>query len=105
MARSVANLVILRKPKRWRLQFRLRTLLITMGVVAVPLALVARRMDYKRSERAGVAEIISLGGVVWYDWQDAEEDVAPPGPQWLRSLSLIASWFLMQEARGEKKIG
>ena len=82
--------------RRW-LQFRLRTLLLIVAVLCVPLAWVAWKMDHKRHERAVIAELERLGGEVLYDWQgkrlgetwqhDMKPDSDEPnGPTWLRWL-------------------
>ena len=76
------------KPRRRWLQFRLRTLLLVMAVLCVPLAWVGVRMNQKRQERAAVAAIQELGGYVGYDWEHEHTPCkgTPPGPAWLRAI-------------------
>ena len=56
------------KPRRRWLQFRLKTLLLVTAVLCVPLAWVGVRMNDKRKERAVIAELERLGGIVEYDY-------------------------------------
>ena len=74
------------KPKRRWLQFRLRTLLLIVAVLCVPLAWVGVRLNQKRRERAAVAAIRDLNGYISYDWWDNAGKSTPPGPQWLRAI-------------------
>ena len=55
--------------KRHWFQFRLRTLLIAILVLSLPLSWFAARMDKARRQRTAIIEIESLGGRVIYDWQ------------------------------------
>jgi hypothetical protein len=72
-----------KRKRRW-FQFRLRTLLIGVVVVAVPCAWLGRMIEQKRRERAFVDQIRKWGGIVTYDYQIARSE--PSGPTWLRSL-------------------
>src|SRR5258708_3224922 len=84
------------KPRRRWLQFRLRTLLLVTAVLCVPLAWVAVRMNQKRQERATVAAIERLGGIVKYEWEGVRVDrvwqhafsldAEPTGPHWIRQI-------------------
>jgi hypothetical protein len=71
-----------------RFQFRLRTLMIFTLVVAVPCALLGRKIERKHKERDAVAVILKLGGHVQYEYQTMPggPPQQPPGPEWLRSL-------------------
>jgi hypothetical protein len=79
-----------------RLQFRLRTLLIAITVLCVPLAWIALPMIQKRRERAVILQLEALGGTVHYDWQgtgrkwkawqERKQDSEPNGPTSLRRL-------------------
>lgn len=84
------------KPKRRWFQFRLKTLFIVVAVLCVPLAWVGVRMNQKRHERAVIAELEQLGGMVMYEWQGKREDGVwqpenwrtgdPPGPLWIHQI-------------------
>ncbi len=84
------------KPRRRLLQFRLKTLLLIVAVLCVPLAWVGVRLNQKRHERAVIAEIERLGGRTYYDWQRGKRwgrpllavkpYSAPTGPYWCRRL-------------------
>jgi len=82
---SMVTLLSYLKPKRYSLQFRLRTLFVLVAVAAMPCVWMAWRMETKRKERAAKAAIESLGGYVWYRWHYDSKTV-PPGPEWLRGL-------------------
>ncbi|REJ66358.1 MAG: hypothetical protein DWQ31_14930 [Planctomycetota bacterium] len=57
-------------PRRRWYQFRLRTLLIGVTLVVIPFALLGRRLEQARSEKAATSWISSVGGKVEYesDW-------------------------------------
>lgn len=77
------------KPKRRRYQFSLRTLMILILVIAVPCALLGRKIERKRRERAALKVIEECGGYVIYDYQREEQGGVksePPGPKWLRDM-------------------
>ena len=65
--------------RRW-FQFRLRTLLIVVLVLSLPLSWFAVRMERARRQRAAVEAVSELGAIVYYDW---EIDYSLPGdPIW-----------------------
>jgi hypothetical protein len=66
-----------------RVQFNLRSLLITVGLACVPLALFAAKLHQKQRERAIVAQIRELGAHVTYDWKNQDH---APGPALFRNL-------------------
>ena len=75
-------------PRRRWLRFSLRTMMLLVAVVAVPLA---GKFNRVRNQRAVVAEVADLNGQVIYDYQlgfkePARQTVEPPGPRWLREL-------------------
>ena len=67
------------KPKRC-FQFRLRTLLIAIVLLSLPLSWFAVRMESARTQREAVAVIESVGGEVFY-----EPDGADSIPVWIHS--------------------
>src|SRR5438552_232347 len=79
--------------RRW-FQFSLKSLMVLVVVVSLPVAWLAHRLDQKRRERAVVEKLSDLGqpmGWVYYAHQLDEEnrdltDNEPPGPEWLRQL-------------------
>ena len=87
---------------RWY-QYRLRTLLLVVLLMSLPLSWLAVKMDRVKKERKAVAEIVTLGGRVEYDYQlqhrrlhsgvrnlrsmrDLPKPAKPPGPMWLRKV-------------------
>jgi hypothetical protein len=70
----------LKRKRRWY-QFSLRTLLIVVLIVAIPCALLGRKIERKRRERKAVDAIRKLGGGVDYDNLEG-----PDCPDWLRPL-------------------
>ena len=80
------------KPERRWFQFRLRTLLIAVMLLALPLSWVAVRMERARRQREVVDEIVRLGGVSLYDWEATPPPIGQsmldvkPYPAWLRKL-------------------
>ena len=76
-------------PKRRRhFQFTLRTLLVAILVLSLPLSWFAVRMEKAKKQREAVAAIERLHGTVAYDWS-----IVPPGTvaskpasTWLRTL-------------------
>lgn len=79
------------KPKRRWLRFSLRTLLVFVVVLSVPLTWFAWRLEKARRQREAVEAILGLGGVVAYDYQVDEsgewiEGAEPTAPEWLRKL-------------------
>src|SRR5205823_275033 len=82
-----------RKKPRWRwFRFGLKSLLLLILVLSLPLGWLAAERHQKSIERAAVAAIHELGGGVWYDSHesrdpfDTADDLQPPGPAWLRFL-------------------
>ena len=74
-----------------RIQFSLRTMLLTIVLLSLPLAWLAARLDRAMRQRSIVEGIRGIGGEVEYDdefdrsgdqpgWRD------PSGPKWLRKL-------------------
>ncbi len=76
------------KPTRRWFQFKLRTLLIAVPLLALPLSWFATRMEKARSQREAVEAIAKLGGGVRYDYHDGPCDPAehPPIPSLLLTL-------------------
>jgi hypothetical protein len=75
------------RKRRWY-QFSLRSLMILTLVIAVPCALLGRRIEWKRRERAAVKTLAKQGSVR-YDYQSRENGglkSEPPGPKWLRGI-------------------
>ncbi len=71
------------RPKRRWYQFSLRTLLIGVLVVSLPLSWVACRMQKRRKQREAVTAIVKAGGKVSYDYDRIAE---PCIPKWARAL-------------------
>ena len=88
-----------------RFQFRLRTLLLVVLVLSIPLSWLGSRLRSADLQKKAVARLPP--GVVWYDWQvkdpdvwinqyEAHDNIGPhmafwlgkeePGPKWLRKL-------------------
>jgi len=81
------------KPKRRRwYQFSLRTLLIVVLVLSLPLGWIGWKLEKAREQRKAVEAILKEGASVWYDYQMKKETgvlipgAEPPGPAWLRKL-------------------
>ena len=76
------------KPERLRFQFKLRTLLVAVLLLSLPLSWVAVGMERARKQREAVEAIVKLGGGVRYDYHDGVCDPAehPPVPSWLLKL-------------------
>lgn len=60
-------------------------------IVAVPCAMLGRRIERKQRERAALKTIEDYGGAVGYDYQFDHDgslivDAEPPGPKWLRYI-------------------
>lgn len=71
---------------RHRLQFRLRTLLIGLTIVAIALGVMVERAS---RQRRAVAAVMQAGGTVMYDWHESAPRTMstagqPAGPAWLR---------------------
>ena len=71
------------KRRRW-FQFRLRTLLIVVLVLSLPLSWLAMRMERARRQRRAVEAISSLRGQASCDWQNYPRYGAEP--TWLRRI-------------------
>ncbi len=79
-----------KRKRRW-FQFSMRTLLIGVVIVAVPCALLGRKIEQKRREREASKAFKALGGQVWYDYETDDEGhrigkAIPFGPAWMRKL-------------------
>jgi hypothetical protein len=75
---------MLLKTSRLRFRFSLRSLLLLVAVVAIPLASHVNRV---RNQRLVVAELSSVGGGVIYDYDFQQPSLQEPtGPRWLRSM-------------------
>ena len=73
------------KHRRW-LQFRLRTLLIAVLVLSLPLSWFAVRMEKARRQREAVAAIRRLGGRVHYETMSS-------APEWARDVLGVHSFL------------
>ena len=79
--------------RRW-FRFSLRSLMLLVVVIAVPLGWMVNRV---RDQRAVVAELEKLDGQVTYDYQRFETRSVilgprePTGPKWLRSFTTASS--------------
>jgi hypothetical protein len=72
------------RPRRRWLRFSLRSLLLLVVVIAIPLAWKVNRV---RNQRSVVAEVKRLNGEVNYDWQWASpRQTEPRGPRWLKNI-------------------
>ena len=96
-------MIDLRQPFRRWLQFRLRTILVGMLAVCVPLSMLTNKWLRTRRERTAVNSITAAGGRVWYVSQDPHQkgkrygyDVIPYDSQ-QRDASGLA--LLVAEAR------
>jgi hypothetical protein len=79
-----------KRKRRW-FQFSLRTLLIVVTLLALPLCWLGLKVDEARQQQTAVVAIRKLGGFVAYDYQfDSQGHDLPgatlPGPAWLHSL-------------------
>ncbi len=78
-------------PKRRWFRFSLRTLLIVVLLLSLPLGWFALKMREAEKQRKAVEAIEKAGGTVWYDYQEDESgmlmaELEPPAPTWLREL-------------------
>jgi hypothetical protein len=73
-----------KRKRRWY-QFSLRTLLIGVLIVAIPCALLGRRIERKGREREAIAAIQETA-FVEYDYLYNVDHADPPGPAWIRSF-------------------
>ena len=76
------------KRRRW-LQFRLRTLLIAILVLSLPLSWLGVRLQRVRQQRETRDVIHLLGGRVFYDWELRFSDIVRPQDvrkRWLMNL-------------------
>lgn len=71
------------RPRRRFLQFRLRTLLVIVLLLAAPLGWVTNR---RRKQDQAIATIESLGGRVEFRWKNTDDYRVPPHSKWLRRL-------------------
>ncbi len=73
------------KPRRW-FQFRLRTLLVGVLVLSLPLSWFAVRMERARRQRVAIAAIGRLGGRVHYE-------TISSAPEWARDVLGVHSFL------------
>jgi hypothetical protein len=76
---------------RWRFQFGVRSLLVCLLAVSVPLGWFAWELEKARRQREAVEAIVGMDGTVTYDYEVDEkwtpiDGVEPSGPAWLREL-------------------
>jgi uncharacterized protein len=83
--RSVYNLRMPEKILRRWSQFSIRTMLILVIVVSLPLAWLASKRGERRGEQRAAIAIEKLGGYAWHNFDRRTSDDAP-GPRWLRFL-------------------
>ena len=69
---------------RW-LQFRVRSLLIMVAILAIPCSWLAVNLWRAERQTRAVDAIVASGGSVVYDYED-ESRTGPDAPQWLVSL-------------------
>jgi hypothetical protein len=70
--------------RRRTLQFNLRTLLLFVVVVSVPLGWFAWQMQKARRQREAVEAIVGMGGLVYYDCGNETTALEPPTPRLLQ---------------------
>jgi hypothetical protein len=80
---------------QWRFQFSIRSLLLSVVVVAVPFSWLAVEIQQARWQRELVASVLKKDGIIWYDHQvvwwngkpsfGVENAIAKPPPNCLRS--------------------
>jgi hypothetical protein len=70
--------------RRRSLRFNLRTLLLFVVVVSVPMGWFAWRMQKARKQREAVEAIVALGGLVYYDCGNETTALQPPTPRVLQ---------------------
>jgi hypothetical protein len=83
MAKTLAKIVAVLKPKRRWFQFSLMQLLLAVLIAGSCLGLLTAKINNKRRERCAVAAIQELNGVVTYSKTSGG---IPPGPAWLRAI-------------------
>jgi hypothetical protein len=71
-------------PRRRRFRFSLRTLLMVVVLLSVPMGWFALKMRQAERQRQAVEAIQKAGGYVAYDYEFYGS--GPPGPAWLRRL-------------------
>ncbi len=71
------------QPKRRRLRYSLRYLMIVVAAIAIPLGW---KMNRLHCQRAVVAEIEQIGGHVSHQYPELIAQTEPPGPQRLRQI-------------------
>ena len=76
---------------RWRFQFSLRSLVVLVVAVAVPLGWFGVKLREAERQRRAVAAVTRADGWVGYDYQSTEigrleVSAEPPFPAWLRAL-------------------
>ena len=108
-AHATEQNMVTRKTKRRWFQFSLRTLLIGVFVLSLPLSWFAVRMERARRQREAVEAIERLGGWVVYTEGSVPEDPAPedpfdedpfdstPDPDWGRRLLGVDFWGTVVE--------
>jgi Leucine-rich repeat (LRR) protein len=74
-----------KRRRRWY-QFRLRTLLIAVAIVAIPCAWLGSRIERKRNQQQTVDMFREYGGGIRFDYQQPSGAGTANGPAWLRSL-------------------
>lgn len=79
-----------RPKRRRRFQFGLRTLLIAVLVLSLPLGWLGHRLQRARSQKNALARLQAIGGTYFYDWEPefvvAGDECGPPQPWWLIKL-------------------
>jgi hypothetical protein len=90
---------------------------VVVALLCVPLAWAGVRLNLRRQERAAIAELERLGGIVYYDWQGKSEvgfwlasndpNAEPTGPHWVRQIlgddvfsHVVYIWFPIQGSIG-----
>ena len=73
-------------PKRRWFQFRLRTLLIAILVLSLPLSWFAMRMEKARRQREAVVAIRWLEGTAYYEWEFKSGGTQPSSTWWRNVL-------------------
>jgi hypothetical protein len=76
---------------RRRFQFGVRSLLVLLVALSVPMGWFAMQLQKARRQREAVERIVGMGGVVAYDYEidknfQRKSGAGPTTPTWLRSL-------------------
>jgi hypothetical protein len=100
--RSSEPIVVTEKRKRRWCQFSLRTLLLAVLMLSLPLSWLATKLEQARRQRKAIAMVTALDGVALYDYEYDVYFAEETGPYAFETVEPVSPWpYWMRRLMGD----